>query len=53
MALGKYSLAEKYLKDALSNFRKTRDPRGIIYCKLGMAELGYLRGKKIAAKRLA
>lgn len=48
----KAALSEKYFRDALSHFRKTRDPRGVIYCRLGMAELRALSGRKRAAQNM-
>jgi hypothetical protein len=36
----------------MKNFRKTKDPRGVIYCRLGMGELALLSGRKSAALKL-
>jgi hypothetical protein len=48
---GDYEKATGYLTKAMQLFRKTRDPRGIIYCRLGFAEIAFLSGKKAVAKR--
>lgn len=45
-------LAEKYFVEAEGNFKKTKDPRGKVYCKLGLAELRYAVGRQAAATRL-
>ena len=31
------------------NFKKTKDPRGVIYCKLGQGEIAALTGRKLSA----
>jgi hypothetical protein len=36
---------------AMALFKTTKDPRGIIYCKLGFGEISLLTGKKAFAKR--
>ena len=43
--LGRLDKAAEYFKQAQGFFRKTKDPRGIIYCKLGMGEIEFLRGR--------
>jgi hypothetical protein len=47
--LGDYGKAAHYFCKAMKNFRKTKDPRGVIYCRLGMGELALLSGRKSAA----
>lgn len=42
---GLLNLAEKYFKDAKSNFRKTGDVRGIIYCRMGVAQIRALQAR--------
>ena len=32
-------------------FKKTKDPRGLIYCKLGLGEIAMLKGRKLLAKK--
>jgi hypothetical protein len=32
-------------------FKKTKDPRGIIYCRLGLGEIALLKGKRTIAKK--
>jgi hypothetical protein len=39
------SEAMKHIADARRNFRKTKDPRGIIYCDLAAGEIAWMRGK--------
>jgi len=39
-------------KQAGMLFRKTNDPRGKIYCMLGIGELNYLSSNKITAKNM-
>ncbi len=36
---------------AMLLFKETKDPRGIIYCGLGLGEIALLKGKKAIAKR--
>ncbi|MEK7742014.1 MAG: hypothetical protein AAB273_00025, partial [Nitrospirota bacterium] len=43
--LGKLDKAMDYFKQSRGFFRKTKDPRGIIYCKLGIGEIEFLRGR--------
>jgi tetratricopeptide (TPR) repeat protein len=44
--------ALKYTAEARRNFRKTKDPRGIIYCDLAQGEVAWMRGKGKAAHAL-
>jgi hypothetical protein len=46
-----YAAAETYFKEAQGLFRKTKDPRGLIYCRLGFGELAMLRGKPKTAEQ--
>ncbi len=47
--LAKHEKARHYFMTAWAHFRKTKDPRGIIYCRLGLGELAFLEGKKRSA----
>jgi len=47
-----YSGAKKHLSEARKNFRKTRDPRGLIYCDLADAEILWMKGRRQAAGKL-
>lgn len=40
-----------YLKKASKNFKKTKDPRGIIYCNMTLGETEFMEGKHSHAKR--
>jgi len=46
-----HASAEKLFKEAQGLFRKTKDPRGLIYCQLGFGEISLLRGKGATAVR--
>ena len=48
---GVHNKARDYFTEALRFFRKTKDPRGIIYCELGFSEISLLEGRKAAAKK--
>jgi hypothetical protein len=52
MMLGRLALSERYTKEALRNFRRTKDPRGVIYCRLSEAEIAFLRGREASARKL-
>jgi hypothetical protein len=52
MMLGRLALSERYTKEALRNFRKTKDPRGVIYCRLSEAEIAFLKGREASARKL-
>jgi tetratricopeptide (TPR) repeat protein len=52
MMTGKNALAERYFNNSLRLFRKTKDPRGILYCRMGLAELKAIRGGKGNAARM-
>jgi len=46
--------ARLYVKGALKNFKKTKDPRGIIYCDLTLGEIEFMEGRNsLAEKRLS
>lgn len=47
---GDISRARLYITKALKNFKKTRDPRGIIYCNLTIGELNFMKGRKNLAE---
>ena len=49
---GDLSSALKYTAEARRNFRKTKDPRGIIYCDLARGEVAWMMGKGKAAHAL-
>jgi len=49
--VGKLKNAHDLLMKAMALFKTTKDPRGIIYCKLGLGEISLLTGKKAFAKR--
>jgi len=45
--------AEAYSSTALRNFKRTKDPRGVIYCDMLLGEIAFMTGRKAAAgKRL-
>jgi tetratricopeptide (TPR) repeat protein len=45
--------AETYTNAAMRNFKKTKDPRGLIYCNMLLGEMDFMRGKNASAvKRL-
>jgi tetratricopeptide (TPR) repeat protein len=47
-----FTSAMLYIKKALRNFKKTKDPRGIIYCNLTLGEIMFMEGKKgVAGKK--
>lgn len=49
---GDFDNARLYIKKALRNFRRTKDPRGIIYCGLTLGEIDFMEGKRgVAEKR--
>lgn len=52
MMTGRTGLSGKYFREAMVFFRKTMDPRGIIYCRMGLAELRYLAGDVSGARRM-
>ncbi|MBI5213146.1 MAG: tetratricopeptide repeat protein, partial [Nitrospirae bacterium] len=41
--------AREHIKNALRNFKKTKDPRGIIYCDLTQGEMEFMEGRGKAA----
>lgn len=43
--------AEVYIELALRNFKKTKDPRGIVYCDLTLGELMFMRDKYDLAEK--
>jgi hypothetical protein len=51
--MGSLQKARDNFMKAMLLFRRTKDPRGIIYCSLGIGEIDFLSGgKAIAVKRL-
>lgn len=45
--------AETFTSAALRNFKKTKDPRGVIYCDMLIGEMDFMKGRNAAAgKRL-
>jgi tetratricopeptide (TPR) repeat protein len=49
---GNLAEALKYTAEARRNFRKTKDPRGIIYCDLAQGEVAWMMGKEKRAQAL-
>ncbi len=49
--MGDHANALLYFRTAQRLFRKTRDPRGLIYCRLGMGEVALLEGRKKQAEK--
>jgi tetratricopeptide (TPR) repeat protein len=49
--LGDYTSASGCFKGSQDLFRKTKDPRGLIYCKLGLGEIALLEGRKKSAEK--
>jgi tetratricopeptide (TPR) repeat protein len=47
-----YAGAKKHLGEARRNFRKTRDPRGLVYCDLADSEILWMKGRRQAAEKL-
>ncbi|WP_028842249.1 tetratricopeptide repeat protein [Thermodesulfovibrio yellowstonii] len=45
----KYAVALQYIKNSEKNFKKCKDPRGLIYCKLHRGIIHYLNRKKFFA----
>ncbi len=43
--------SRNYINKALTNFKKTKDPRGIIYCSLTLGEMEFMEGNHASAKR--
>jgi hypothetical protein len=49
--LGDYQNASEYFTISQNLFKQTKDPRGLIYCRLGFGEIALLEGrKKLAGK---
>lgn len=48
---GSYGKALENFNRALCLFRQTKDPRGVIYCKLGFGEIALLKGDDAVAKK--
>jgi hypothetical protein len=48
---GKLNNARNNFIKAMLLFKKTKDPRGIVYCRLGLGEIALLKGRKAAARR--
>ncbi len=49
--LGDYKESRKCFKTARYFFDKTKDPRGIIYCNLGLGEIALLEERKKLAEK--
>jgi tetratricopeptide (TPR) repeat protein len=43
--MNKFASAMDHFRKAQALFKATKDPRGIIYCRLGMGEIAFLRGR--------
>jgi hypothetical protein len=52
MALRKYKEAEEMFKKSITFFKKTKDPRGLAYARIGIAKILIINGKTPQAKRL-
>jgi hypothetical protein len=51
--MGNFQKAHDNFTKANMLFKRTKDPRGIIYCSLGLGEVDFLEGRKAnAMKRL-
>ncbi len=50
--LGDLTKARSFFQQAEKLFRQTKDPRGLIYCRLGYAETALLEGKAARAEQL-
>lgn len=48
---GKYKKSREHFNSAMRLFRKTKDPRGVIYCRIGFAEADFLEGRPANAKK--
>jgi tetratricopeptide (TPR) repeat protein len=49
---GDHETAKKHIAEARKNFRRTRDPRGLIYCDLADGEMAWIEGRDKSAIRL-
>jgi tetratricopeptide (TPR) repeat protein len=49
---GDLTLAEEFIGTARRNFKKTKDPRGIIYCDLSDGEVAWMQGDDRRAEKL-
>ncbi|HXW69210.1 MAG TPA: tetratricopeptide repeat protein [Dissulfurispiraceae bacterium] len=48
-----FTQARTFTSAALRNFKRTKDPRGVIYCDMLLGEMDFMRGRNAAAdKRL-
>jgi len=41
--------AKTFISAALRNFKRTRDPRGVIYCDMLLGEMDFMKGRNAAA----
>ncbi len=48
---GDFAGARASIGTALKNFKKTKDPRGIIYCDMTLGELEFMEGKRARAEK--
>lgn len=46
-----FDMAKNYLSRAIKNFKKTKDMRGVAYCKLTQGEIEFLEGHQTKALR--
>lgn len=46
-----FTQARSYVASAQNNFRKTKDPRGIIYCDMLLGEVDFMMGRKASADK--
>jgi hypothetical protein len=49
--LGDYKKAAEQFRTAAKLFTKTKDPRGLVYCSLGLGEIALLEGRRAAAEK--
>ena len=43
--------AKTFTSAALRNFKRTKDPRGVIYCDMLLGEMDFMRGRNAAAEK--
>jgi hypothetical protein len=48
---GKHQKARDQMMKAMQYFKETKDPRGIIYCRLGLGEIAFLTGDRPRAEK--
>jgi hypothetical protein len=48
--IGEYQRARREITQAQKNFRKTKDPRGLIYCEMALGQIDFLHGRRKQAR---